>query len=272
MRLSCLETMLGDRPLAAKFALAREAGFDGIDVRGDGLAPILDEVRELVARTGVEVPTVYGRLAASLLARTAAERMEAVDAVRGRLRDAAAVGATSLIVVPIFGEPRIDVNWPGGIERAELALLAVLLAELAGEAAARRVHVVLEPLNRRETHLLRSAALGAELARWVGSEWMRTMVDTYHMDLEGQDPVREVTAAGDRLGLVHLSDRDRRLPGEGGIDFRPLLGALSSRRYGGYLGFECRGAFEVEQLQRSVAMVREAGLTAGSGGPRAASA
>jgi sugar phosphate isomerase/epimerase len=258
MKLSCVETMLGERPLADKFALAAEAGFDGIDLRGDQLASIVDEVRDLTARTGIQVPTVYGRLTGPLLARTISERAEALATVRGRLRDAAAVGATSLIVVPVFGEARIDVDWPGGVEQAELALLAVLLGELAGEAEATRVRIVLEPLNRRETHLLRSASVGADLARRVGSEWVGTMVDTYHMDLEGQDPVREVEAAADRMYLVHLSDRDRRLPGEGGLDFGPLLRALAARDYRGYLGYECRGEFGAAQLGGSVAMVRRA--------------
>jgi D-psicose/D-tagatose/L-ribulose 3-epimerase len=258
MKLSCIETMLGERSLADKFELARGAGFDGLDLRGDELAPVVDQVRDLTARTGIEVPTVYGRLTTPLLARTAGERAEAVATLRDRLRDAAAVGATSLIVVPVFGEARIELDWPEGIEQAELALLAVLLAELADDAAARRVRIVLEPLNRRETHLLRSAAVGADLARRVGSEWVATMVDTYHMDLEGQDAVREVEAAADRIQLVHLSDRERRLPGEGGIDFRPLLGALEAHGYRGYLGYECRGPFGADQLRRSVAMVRQA--------------
>lgn len=258
MKLSCIETMLGDRSLSDKFALAREAGFDGIDLRGDGIAPLIGQIRDETARTGVEVPTVYGRLTRPLLARTAAERAEAVTTVRGRLRDAAAVGATSLIVVPIFGEARIELDWPGGVEQAELALLAVLLAELAGEAAECGVRIVLEPLNRKETHLLRSASVGADVARRVGSEWVATMVDTYHMDLEGQDPVREVEAAADRIHLVHLSDRDRRLPGEGGIDFRPLLGALAAHGYRGYLGYECRGEFGAGELARSVAAIRRA--------------
>lgn len=256
MKLSCLETMLGDVPLAEKFRLAREAGFDGIDVRGDQLGAVVEQVSELSRRSGVEVATVYGRLRLPLVAATAAERMQAMDIVRERLSYAALVGATRLIVVPIFGEARFELDWPGGVELAELAVLAIELKELATEAATCRVSILLEPLNRHETHLLRSPAATAEFVRRIGSEWVATMADTYHMDLEGQDSVSEMKNAGDQLRLVHVSDHDRRLPGEGGIDFASVFGALKAQGYTGYLGFECRGEFDLERLQQGVRFVR----------------
>lgn len=201
MKLSCLSNMLGDVPLDERFAVAKAAGFDGVDIRGDELALVVGEVRELIDRSGVEVPTVYGRLTTPLVARRESERQEAMTTVRRRLRDAAAVGASNVIVVPIAGEARFELDWPGGIEEAELALLAVELSELAAQAEEAGVRMVLEPLNRSETHFLRSAATAAELGRRIGSEWITTMVDSYHLDLEGQDPVKEVEAAGDRLRL-----------------------------------------------------------------------
>lgn len=257
MKLSCLDTMLGDVPLRERFRRARDAEFDGIDLRGDEIGSVLDQARELSRASGVEVPTLYGRLRVPLVAATAAERTQAMELIRERLRYAAGVGASRLIVVPIFGEARFELDWPGGVEEAELALLAVELKELAAAAAECRVAIVLEPLNRRETHLLRSPAAAAELARRVGSEWIATMADVYHMDLEGQDPAAEFRLAGDQLRLVHVSDRERKLPGEGGIDFRPYVDALKSQGYAGYLGFECRGAFELDRLRRSVRLVRD---------------
>jgi D-psicose/D-tagatose/L-ribulose 3-epimerase len=259
MKLSCLDAMLGERPLAERFELARAAGFDGLDLRGDELAAVVDEARELARRTGVEVPTVYGRLRVSLVAATAAERMQAMGLIRERLGLAARVGAKNLIVVPVFGEARFQLGWPGGVEQAELAVLAVELQELAAEAEAQQVAILLEPLNRQETHLLRSPRATADLVDRIGSPWVATMADAYHMDREEQDMAEEVRLAGDRLRLVHLSDRDRRLPGQAGIDFRPLLAQLRRQGYTGYLGFECRGRFELDDLRQSVGYVRALG-------------
>jgi sugar phosphate isomerase/epimerase len=249
--------MFGDVPLADKFQLAHEAGFDGIDLLGDQLAPIVDQASELSARTGVEIPTVYGRLRVPLVAATEAERALAMATIRERLALASRVGARRLIIVPIFGEPRFELDWPGGVEQAELAILAVELKELALDAATHQVCIVLEPLNRKETHLLRSPCATAEFTRRIASEWIATMADTYHMDLEQQDLAKEIRMVGDQLRLVHISDRDRKLPGCGGINFAPLIAALESVRYTGYLGYECRGAFELLALRESVNFVRE---------------
>lgn len=256
VRVSCVETMLGDGPLRGKFARARAAGFDGVDLRGDTLRSVIDEACRLIDDTGVDVPTIYGRLPTSLLAGTAAQRAETVSTIRDRLECAAAVGARWLVVVPIFGEVAIHVGWPGGVEEAERALLLIQLGELAAAAEEHQVQILLEPLNRSETHLLRSPADTADLTRLVASPWVATMADTYHMDLERQDMVAEVTAAGDQLRLVHVSDSDRALPGDGGIDFGPLVGALAVSRYDGYLGFECRGPCGADDLKRSVEFIR----------------
>lgn len=254
MRITCLEEMLGEVPVGERFARARAAGFDGVDLRGDHLPRDTAAARSAVAETALPVVSVYGRLPGPLLAATAAERAEAVQVVRGRISDAAQVGAGRLILVPVFGDSRVPVAEP---EEPELGELVVLLAELARPAEAARVELVLEPLNRSETHLLRSPAQAARVARQVGSPWVGTMLDTYHADREGQDMEAEIEAAGDRLRLVHLSDRDRKLPGEGGIDFARVLRALERAGYAGYCGLECRGSFEVERLRTSVGRLRE---------------
>lgn len=99
------------------------------------------------------------------------------------------------------------------------------------------------------------------------------MVDTYHCQRNGQDIPAAIAATGDRLALVHLSDSDRRLPGEGTIDFGAVLAALRRHGYAGWLGFECRPVEEVAALGRSVRFLRGlwreldvAGGRAGGGG------
>lgn len=257
MYISCTQMMLGERPLSEKFDLAQRAGFDGIDLRGDLIVDQTDDIRRLIEQTGFPVPTLYGRITVPLLSKSISEREESMQLVRKRITDAAAIGATSLIVVPIFREARIDVDLGNGVEDIERSLLMVLLNELAGDAEAAGVRIVLEPLNKRETHFLTSPTGAADLTRRLGSPWIGTMIDTYHMDLEDQDHVEEAKNCGDQLMLVHLSDRDRTLPGDGGIDFALVLRHLESLGYDGFMGYECTGPFELDQLQRSVRWVRD---------------
>lgn len=248
MKLSCFEMMVGDRPLPDKFAMVADAGFDAIDLRGD----LLHDQVDLAAKCAADLPVaaVYGRLQ-PLLAAAVADRHAALDLLRTRLTEAAAVGATRLVVVPIFGQPAIAVP---DIESSEWAVLAVLLSEVLAENPT--VTMVLEPLNANETHFIRSPSRAAEFTRSIGHPRLATMLDTYHVDLEGQDAVAEASTVDDQLGLVHLSDRGRTLPGRGGIKFAPLLRHLADTGYDGYCGFECSGPFTVADLADSVRWVR----------------
>ena len=264
MLLSCGEQLLGDRPLGEKLALVREAGFDGVDL---GWATIAEAAaRRVVADDGMAVGAVYSQLrGAGLLARRAGERAAALDRVVERAEGAAAVGARLLIVVPIFGEARLR-GFPPlvGLADLETGLLLAALDELAERVAALPVTVAIEPLNRDETHFLTDPAAAAAICAAVGSPRIATMVDSYHCRRNGQDIPAAIAATGERLALVHLSDTERRLPGEGGIDFGPVLAALRRRGYGGWMGLECRPVEEVAALGRSVGYLR--GLWAAAGG------
>lgn len=259
MKLSCFEMLVGDRPLAEKFEMVAAAGFDGIDLRGDLVHGHVAEATESATRTSLEIPTVYGRLTTPLLAETLAERSTALSLLRTRLHDAAAVGARQLVVVPVTGPARIDADLGAGVASVEWALLAVLLKEALADDIAPEVTIVLEPLNAGETHLITSPTEAANFTRTLAHPRIGTMIDTYHVDREGQDLLGELEATADQLRLVHLSDRDRRLPGLGGIDFEPFIAALDDADYSGYGGFECRGPFGVAELAASVRWVRDGG-------------
>ncbi len=262
MKLSCFEMMVGDRPLEEKFAMVRDAGFDGIDLRGDLVGDRADEIVTLADRTGVAVAALFSSMDA-LLAPTVAARAAAMDQLRSRLRTAQAIGTNRLVVVPIFGPAQLQVDLGRGVEDVEWSLLSVLLAEIVAEDVGPDVTIVVEPLNAKETHLVRSPTKAAEFTRHMGHPRIATMVDTYHVDLEGQDQVGELRAAGDQLALVHLSDRDRKLPGLGGIDFGPVVAQLESSGYAGYGGFECSGPFQVAELAQSVEYIRTGAPVAG---------
>ena len=256
MLLSCAEQLLGDLPLSERLDLIREAGFDGVDVQW---ATVRDRaaVREIA---GHELPVgaVYGQLRdPGLLSRTAAERAGAIDGAVARAEVAAELGAATLIVVPIFRDAVLHGFDPIiGTEDLETAVLLASLDELAERLADVPVTVVLEPLNGDQTHFLLDPARGAVLCDALGSPRIATMVDTYHCEKNGQDIPAAIAATGKQLALVHLSDTDRGLPGEGRIDFGAVLDALRGHGYEGWMGFECRKVDEVEPLRRSVDHLR----------------
>lgn len=257
MLLSCAEQLLGDRPLGERLGLVQDAGFDGIDIRWATVSDDRDARREIAAHD-LPVAALYGQLRdPGLLSRSAVDRARAIDGAVERARVAAELGAATLIVVPIFGDSELRGFDPVvGTEDLETAVLLASLDELAGRLASIPVTVVLEPLNRDQTHFLLDPARGAVLCDAVGSPRIATMVDTYHCDKNGQDIPDAIAATGGHLGLIHLSDTDRALPGEGRIDFGGALAALRTHGYTGWMGFECRPVDGVEPLRRSVDLMR----------------
>ena len=256
IRLSCAEQILGERPLAEKLMLVRDAGFDGIDLRWSTLAA--PSTRSVLAEQDLPVAAIYSQLRdPCLLSRTAGERAAALDCLVERTEAAAQIGATRVIMVPIFGPPRLGGFDPLiGVIDLETALLLAMLGELAERIDGLPLTVAVESLNPAETHFLTDPTRAAAVCDAVGSPRIAPMVDTYHCHRNGQDTPAQIAKLGDRLSLVHLSDSDRRLPGEGSIDFGPLLAALLRQSYSGWLGFETRPVQDLDSLSRSVQHVR----------------
>ncbi|MDQ3656208.1 MAG: sugar phosphate isomerase/epimerase [Chloroflexota bacterium] len=261
MRLSCPEQMLGTRSLAEKIAIIEQAGFDGIDARFDTVnAP---DFAGAMDQSSLPLVSVYSQLRApSLLDATGRERAEAIAEVVRRARAAADHRALNLILVPVFGSPRLMVkSTDEEIAAVETALLLVSLKEIAAELGDTPIRVVLEPLNRDETHFLTDPTRAADLCQRLAEPRVATMVDTYHCHKEGQDPAAQVVAVGEQLALMHFSDSDRLLPGEGEVDFGAVLAALTGAGYEGWAGWEClkiESTEDVAALARSVTHVRNA--------------
>ncbi len=253
MRLSCAEQMLGNRSFTEKLAAIRDGGFDGVDGRYETLADPAN--RRALRESELPVGAMYSQIREpGMLSHTAAARAEALEMIVSRATLAAEIGARCLIVVPIFGPPKLRGFDPVvDVRQVETALTLAMLAEVAERLAAVPITVTLEPLNGDETHLLTDPA---EAARWcvaIDSPRVATMVDTYHCAKNGQEIPATIAAVGDRLALVHLADDERQLPGDGRLDFGPILAALRARGYDGWMGFECRpNTVTAEGLARSV--------------------
>jgi sugar phosphate isomerase/epimerase len=119
-------------------------------------------------------------------------------------------------------------------------VLVEQLAALGAHAAAAGVVLLLEPLNRYEDHMVNTLAQAAELVRAAGSPGVLVLADTYHMNIEEEDPCAALRAAAPVLGAVHLSDSNRHQPGAGHVPFAAVLDTLRDVGFSGTLSVECR--------------------------------
>jgi sugar phosphate isomerase/epimerase len=224
--------------LADRMAAALEAGFDGLEV-GDSDPARLGELQAAGGRVATCCPSVDGWLGDF----DPAARRRALDGLRRQLEGLAALGGHGVVTpaawgmftrrLPPFTEP------PRTPEQDREVLLEGL-AELGAHAEHAGTLVLLEPLNRYEDHMLNTVAQAAELAAAAGSPAVRVLADTYHMNIEEDDPCAALRAAGDLLGAVHLSDSNRHQPGTGHVPFPAIIGTLRDIGFDGVLSVECR--------------------------------
>jgi D-psicose/D-tagatose/L-ribulose 3-epimerase len=126
---------------------------------------------------------------------------------------------------------------------SELDACAGVLGGIVRQAEAAGIRCALEPLNRFEAHLLNTAAQAIAFAGRIGQDNFGILYDTFHANIEEQDPIAAVRALNDAgvLFHVHIAENDRGTPGRGHAPIRETIGALKAVGYDGWLTIEAFG-------------------------------
>jgi sugar phosphate isomerase/epimerase len=239
-RIAIQEDMLPGPSLADRFDQAADLGVEGIEFWSQTLPEQVDDIRRLNGRHGVMAASVNHGRRSRFLDPDPAERARALAELREAIALAGRIGAEGVIFVPHFFGPLLPDLSPYmdavGLERA---LLAAQLVELATDAERAGVRLIVEPVNRYETHLLVRLRDAASLVAPLDCPSLRIVADLFHMALDEPDIQAALREHAGLIGHVHLADSNRRLPGQGGTDFAAVLGTLADVGYAGWLAFEC---------------------------------
>jgi sugar phosphate isomerase/epimerase len=233
--LAIQEILVPGDGVADRLAFALDAGFDGLELR-DAAAPGVEAAR---GRAPTSCPVLDGWLGDF----DAAARRRAIDGLRRQLDGIAALGGRGVVTPAAWGMftrrlPPFDE--PPRTPEQDREVLLEGLAELGAHAEAAGMVLLFEPLNRYEDHMVNTVAAAAELAAASGSEGVRVLADTYHMNIEEDDLCAALRAVADRLGAVHLSDSNRHQPGTGHVPFEAIVATLREIGFDGVLSVECR--------------------------------
>jgi len=245
-----LRTPIPGANLRERVHFARRAGFEGIELGPEySDLPTATLAREV---SPLRVSAVVG--SGRLLDPDPPVRRDALRVERERLRMANDLGATALIEVPLFGEPRFH-DLPSGTPPHDYARTVFIrqLQELVPTMEETGVTLLIEPLNRYETRWINRLEQAAALCDAVGCPRVKILADFFHMNLEERDVASAIRHAGERIGYVHVVDSNRREPGQGHLDFRAGFDALKSVGYDGWLTVES-GILGVENGQLIVEM------------------
>ena len=244
MKLACQEQLVPGETLEEKWAFLSAAGFDGIELLGRGEFGFRERLPELrrARERGVVVSSVCVAMDHFIGGFDPALRRDAIENMKSLLSVVAEVGGAGAITPAAFGMfSRALPPWdpPPRTPQQDHEVLGDALRELAEHAAGEGVEVWLEPLNRYEDHMINRLGQAAEVCRAVGLPALKVMADTFHMNIEEDDPAAAIRAIGELIGHVQLGDSARFQPGTGHVDFAAEFAALKEVGFDGWTAMEC---------------------------------
>jgi D-psicose/D-tagatose/L-ribulose 3-epimerase len=87
------------------------------------------------------------------------------------------------------------------------------------------------------------------------------VLDSFHANVEEADPCAAARAHASRVGLVHLSDSNRRMPGDGHFPTAAWIAALREGGYSGEFAIEAEfGPDAAGDARRALAACRALGV------------
>ena len=221
-KLACQEQLLPGDTLEQKWDFATRAGFDGIEVRGRGEGAFearLPELEHAVAH-GVVIPAVCVEMSHFIGDFDAERRADAVVQLSAQLAVMARIGGRLAMTPASYGmfSRRLPPFEPPRSPDDDRAVLLDALRTLGERARREGVLLCLEPLNRYEDHMVNRLDQAVDLCRAVDLPSVRVVADTYHMNIEEDEPNAALRAAAPYLRHLQASDSNRFQPGAGHLD------------------------------------------------------
>jgi sugar phosphate isomerase/epimerase len=227
-------------------ARVAELGYTGLELAPFTLAPLITavtaahraELRRQAESAGVRIIGLHWLLAKTegfhLTSPDAATRRRTGEYLAELARAAADLGGDILVL----GSP-MQRNVPEGVTRAQADDLAAdTLRHCLPELERGRVYLCLEPLTPAETNFLNTAAEGVALCRKLAHPFVKLHLDVKAMSAETAPTPDVIRANREYLHHFHANDPNKRGPGFGGTDFRPIFQALRDVDYQGWVSVE----------------------------------
>ncbi|MGH9616901.1 MAG: TIM barrel protein [Acidobacteriaceae bacterium] len=235
---------------AGSIELAARIGYDAVELHVADPAEVdAGQILDACQTSGLTVSSIGTGLASvrdglTLTCQEEGVRQRAIDRLQEFIRLGSELGAV-VIVGLIKGMAR-DCRGRTEYKRHLTAALKECLA-VAQESG---VTLVLEAMNRYESDVLNTIDECVRYIEGFTSERLKLHIDTYHMNIEEDRIGRNIVAAANHIGHVHIADSNRAYPGLGHYNFAETIAALNAAGYDGALAVECLARPTAEQAAR----------------------
>lgn len=219
----------------------KATGYDGVEVpifegTPDDYAAVgkmLDEIG--LDRTSISIiPTVEQHP----LSDNPADRERAVEHLNWLIDCSAALGAGCI------GGPLHQTlgHFSGAATTdAEFDRARAVHARVGDYARANGQMIALEAVNRFESYFANTMDDLCAYTRSLNHPAIKTMYDTFHANIEEQDPIAAYTQNAADVVHIHISENDRGVPGRGHVPWAETFKAIKASGYDEWLTIEAFG-------------------------------
>ncbi len=244
MKFALCNEVLQPQPFGQQCAAAAAMGYDALEVAPFTLADdpmaITDAQAARLRRTAQDAGLAISGLHWLLVAPAGLSIVDASDAVRQRtvsvmqrLVELCALMGGSYLV---HGSPK-QRSVPAGSSREQaLERATECFSRVAVTARDSGVVYCIEPLSTRETDLVNTVAEAVTIVDAIGSPGLKTMLDCSAAGQVEREPIevllRRWMPSG-HIAHVQVNDPNRRGPGQGDLQFAPILRAIAQLQASG---------------------------------------
>ena len=219
-----------------------DLGYDGVEfmtlnpgkLDRDKVKKELDQRKLMVSL--VCTGEIFGQLKLSFMDKNPDIRKEAVERSK-EIVDFASFLGSNINIGRIHGFFYHDVE-----KETSLGWLTDALRSLCDYAGPKNVQVALEDVTILQTNVMNTCKEAAEVCDRVGRDNCKIMMDVFHMNIEEKDLYQTIVDYAPYNIHVHLSDNNRRYPGNCGLDFEKIVQAFKN------VGYDAAYTTEIFQL------------------------
>ena len=248
LKFALCNEVLQPLPFEQQCRLAASFGYDGLEVAPFTLAadPTLltdaqaAQFRRIAQDHGLRIFGLHWLLVAppglSIVSADAAVRERTVAVMRRLVELCALMGGSYLV----HGSPKQRSVPPGSSREQALARATECFSRVADAASGNGVVYCVEPLATTETDLINTVAEAARIVDEIASPGLKTMLDCSAAGQQEQEFIEALVARwvpSGHIAHVQVNDPNRRGPGQGEMQFAPMLQTLLDlQRTGEYTG------------------------------------